>query len=80
MTRHGVVLPIPDDSRIAGLIDEWPIYERGLWDGSIRYPRALWLTNMEERLRAVLPGHSSRDYNLTARSLAPFPLAQKDWL
>jgi hypothetical protein len=74
MTRHGTVLPIPDDPRIASLQAAWPPPWPEPW------PRSVWLSAMEQILRQDLPGHSSRDYNLTARSLAPFPLADKDWL
>ena len=74
MTRHGTVLPIPDDYRIQLLIDEWP-------DGFGGH-RSWWLRVMESLLRAcymVNPppqAYNSRDVNVTARSLAPFPLAE----
>jgi len=73
MTRHGTVLPIPDDPRVGVLIDEWPALAQAY--GGL-YPRSYWLGLMESVLREDLPGHSSRDYNVTARSLAPFPLAE----
>ena len=69
MTRHGTVLPIPDDPRIPELVAAWPDYSR--------WPlRSYWLRELEGVLSADLPGYSSRDYNVTARSLAPFPLAE----
>jgi hypothetical protein len=80
MTRHGTVLPIPDDPRIAELIAQWGT---PTWTG---YYRSRWLSQMEALLREnYLSQHpvqpfNSRDVNLTARSLAPFPLAEKDWL
>ena len=74
MTRRGSVLPTPDDSRIRTLIEEWPSMETQ-WP----FPRFGWLTLMEELLRQHYPQARSRDLNVTARSLAPFPLAEKDW-
>jgi hypothetical protein len=63
-----VPLPVPDDPRIATLIAEWP-------DGS-RWPfRSRWLHDLEEVLRSSYPFASSDQLTLTARNLAPFPLA-----
>lgn len=78
MTRHGTVLPIPDPrpQSIQSHIDEWPDY----YIPNLRWPRSVWLGQMEEILRHLFPASSSRDRNLTARSLAPFPLAERDWL
>jgi hypothetical protein len=76
MTRHGVVLPIPDDPRIATLIANW---NAGNF-AAFQWPRSVWLEGMEQLLQTLVPGRSSRDYNVTARSLAPFPLAEHDWL
>ena len=73
MTRHGTVLPIPDDPRIQEMLDLWPAW------AAMGVHRSFWLAAVERILREDLPGHSSRDYNVTARSLAPFPLAQHDW-
>ena len=70
VTRRGSVLPTPDDPRIAELIASWP----GSWR-----TRGFWLTNLEAILREHYPQASSRDLNVTARSLAPFPLAEHDW-
>jgi hypothetical protein len=76
MTRHGVVLPIPDDPRIAEWIDKWPAIEQLWWNA---YPRSYWLGGMEGLLRQSYPQSNSRNLNVTARSLAPFPLAEHDW-
>jgi hypothetical protein len=75
VTRRGSVLPIPDDQRIAALIEAWPSFQAAfpLW------PRSEWLSTVERILRENYPAASSRDRNVTARSLAPFPLAEHDW-
>lgn len=73
MTKHGRVLPTPDDPRIAAHIEvgqAWAALHR----------RSAWLATLEKILREHYPQASSRDLNVTARSLAPFPLAEKDWL
>ena len=73
MTRHGTVLPIPDDPRIPELVAAWPDYSR--------WPlRSRWLREVELLLRQFYPASNARDLNLTARSIAPFYLAQRDWL
>jgi hypothetical protein len=76
VTRHGSVLPIPDDPRIAELVDAWPDPQR--WP-----MRSRWLHDLEVILTtdyvAVGRYTNSRDVNVTARSLAPFPLAEHDW-
>ena len=74
MSRHGSVLPIPDDPRINALIEAWPLG----FDGE-RWPRSAWLHDVELILELIYPQSSSRDRNLTARSLAPFPLKERDW-
>ena len=72
MTRRGSVLPTPDDPRITALLDIGPA-----WAALNR--RAAWLTQLEAILREHYPQARSRDLNVTARSLAPFPLAEHDW-
>jgi len=39
------------------------------------YPRTAWLEVVESALASVHPQASRADLNLTARSIAPFPLA-----
>ncbi len=71
MSRHGTLLPIPDDPRFQLLIDAWA-------DGSFppaQYPRSKWLGYMERLLREHYPESRSVDRTLTARHYAPFPLA-----
>ena len=64
------LLPLPDDPRRAGLIDNWPTSPPpGPW------PRSTWLRAFEDVLREWYPQASSRDRSLTARHYAPFPLA-----
>lgn len=76
MTRSGSVLPIPDPRppQIQALIDLWPAW------AAMGVLRSKWLGAVEDELQAMFPAASSRDRNLTARSLAPFPLAERDWL
>jgi hypothetical protein len=63
---RGHTLPRPAELQLP----EWP---RG-------YPyRSDWLREVERRLAVFYPRASARDLNLTARSLAPFALAQHDW-
>jgi len=75
VSRHGTVIPIPPDSQldsaIEALRESWLC---GYWSG-LPYPRAAWLTHVEALLEAYFPSASSRNRNLTARGLAPFPLA-----
>jgi hypothetical protein len=75
VTRRGSVLPIPDDPRIAGLIEDWPEFQAS----GVPFPRSKWLGAMERLIVQAYPMSSSRDRNVTARSLAPFPLAEHDW-
>jgi hypothetical protein len=65
-----VPLPIPDDPRIATLLDPWP----GAWADK-PFPRSAWLKATEAVLREHYPQASSDQLTLTARNLAPFPLA-----
>lgn len=77
MSRHGVVLPIPDSGPLRDTIDALV----AAWPDPPRWPlRARWLSELERALVPWFPLASSRDRNLTARSLAPFPLAERDWL
>jgi hypothetical protein len=76
VTRHGRVLPTPDDPRIGGLIEDWDDFKEA---HVTKWPRSAWLGEMERLLRQAYPMSSARDLNLTARSLAPFYLADKDW-
>jgi hypothetical protein len=73
VSRHGTVLPTPDDPELRQWIGAWPdVYSTY----GILYPRSFWLTIAERILRASYPQASSRDLNVTARSLAPFALAE----
>lgn len=76
MSRHGTILPIPADAKqtVASLEQMWA---DGVYAG-FTFPRAVWLTHAETELRFYFPQASSRDLNVTARSLAPFPLAEPD--
>jgi hypothetical protein len=66
-----VPLPIPDDPRIGEALRDWNHgeYEQYVW------PRSQWLGNLEYVLREHYPQASSDELTLTARNLAPFPLA-----
>lgn len=74
MSRSGSLLPIPAGSELAreleSLTADWP-------DAFVhlRAPRSAWLTAAESLLAATWPTASSADRKLTARHLAPFPLA-----
>lgn len=70
MSRHGTVLPIPDDPRFALIQEMWT---RGDFS-SFPYPRSAWLTHFERLLREFYPAANSRSLSLTARHAAPFPL------
>ena len=62
-------LPIPDDPRIPELQAAWP--------DPARWPyRSRWLHEFEDVLRSHYPQASSDELTLTARNLAPFPLAE----
>lgn len=74
MSRHGTILPKPDDDLIDRFIASYP----ELAGTGHPYPRSLWLGGMEVLLRSHYPLASSRDLNVTARSLAPFPLRERD--
>ena len=80
VTRSSSVLPIPDSgplrTEIDAMIAGWPYFAATVFP----WPRSRWLSLLESRLALYFPAASSRDRNLTARSLAPFPLAEKDWL
>ena len=70
MSRHGTLLPIPDDPRFAELLEAWPAFvER------YRFPRTNWLGQWNALLSQHYPQSSSADRKLTARHYAPFPLA-----
>lgn len=66
-----VPLPIPDDPRLPAMIQEWPLKYAGIYV----YPRSVWLKDAETILRGHYPRASSNELTLTARNLAPFPLA-----
>jgi hypothetical protein len=79
VTQHGSVLPIPDDPRIAEWVSGWP----WIVPAGEPFPRSWWLSHVEAILAQDYAAQgvyaSSRDRNVTARSLAPFPLAEHDW-
>lgn len=61
-------LPVPSDPRIPALLEAWP--------DPARWPfRSRWLHDLEQVLREHYPAASSAELKLTARGLAPFPLA-----
>ena len=64
-------LPIPADPRLPAMVAEWPTRYAGLYV----FPRSVWLHDAEEILRGHYPQASSNELTLTARNLAPFPLA-----
>lgn len=74
MSRNGQRLPIPSGSRLAGdlakWVEAWPTYEV-----TYPHPRSVWLREVEHRLSVAYPDASRADLNLTARGIAPFPLA-----
>ena len=65
------LLPIPDDPRLARLLEMWPEFQAAfpLW------PRSAWLKQFESVLREFYPSANSDSLTLTARHAAPFPLA-----
>ena len=71
MSKHGTLLPIPDDPFFAEIIAAWPDVFGGYAGG---FPRSAWLHDFEARLREHYPQSSSADRKLTARHYAPFPL------
>ena len=68
MSRNGTLLPLPDSPTVEFMLgpDGWP----GRFTS-----RSKWLGAFEGLLRAYYPRASSADLRLTARSVAPFPLA-----
>jgi hypothetical protein len=69
VSRHGSLLPIPDDPIFPELTAAWPQFQE-----AYRFPRSAWLGSMEYQLKAFYPQSSSADRKLTARHYAPFPL------
>jgi len=63
----GTLLPIPDDPLLQALLQNWP--------GSYTF-RSQWLHDFEAVLRSWYPAANSDSLTLTARSAAPFYLAQ----
>ncbi len=70
MSRHGTLLPIPDDPRFPELLADW---QRIYMPAGVH--RSLWLTEIERLLLQHYPESRSADRKLTARHYAPFPLA-----
>lgn len=68
MSRHGTLLPLPDDPWFPQMVEAWPIPQRWPY-------RATWLREFEVGLKLAYPESSSADRKLTARHYAPFPLA-----
>lgn len=62
------LLPIPDDTRFANLVEQWPRFE------AAGAPRSAWLKAYETMLREFYPQANSRSLSLTARHAAPFYL------
>ena len=75
VSRNGVLLPLP-----AGyVLPPWPLpaeWVEYAWRHGWTTPRSAWLGLVEEDLKAAYPLASTADAALTARTLAPFPLAQ----
>lgn len=77
MSSHGVILPVAQSPNAEGAVvqlREW--WSAGLF-AVAAHPRAYWLSTTERVLGYYFPHASSRDRNLTARSLAPFPLRNR---
>jgi hypothetical protein len=68
-----VPFPIPDDPWLGELVKKW---EEGDGYSFLPFPRSSWLRAVEDVLRRHYPGASSDELTLTARNLAPFPLAK----
>jgi hypothetical protein len=68
MSRNGTLLLLPAD------YDLPPYPLAPPWAG--RTPRSSWLSAVEAELRQFYPHASTADLALTARTYAPFPLAQ----
>jgi hypothetical protein len=69
----GSLLPLPDDPRLGQLFTDW---SSGLYSKvDLVYPRSVWLYAFEAVLREHYPSANSDSLTLTARSVAPFPLA-----
>ena len=76
MSRHGTVLPVTDPAAIQTIAGALGMWSEGAY-ANRPYPRSAWLSDLEHWLRPFYPSASSRDLNVTARSLAPFPLKEK---
>jgi hypothetical protein len=74
VSRNGVLLPLP-----AGyVLPPWPLGQWAAYAAAHGWttPRSQWLGLVEHDLKASYPLASTADAALTARTLAPFPLAQ----
>lgn len=73
LSKNGHLLEITEgsqlDNELVALISLWPSW------ASMAVNRSEWLKAAEDKLREVYPHASRADLNLTARSIAPFPLA-----
>ena len=74
MSRNGTLLPIPEGSELAEVvqdfIDAWPLVA----ESGVAWPRSKWLGSLERYIATVYPMSSRADRKLTARHYAPFPL------
>lgn len=77
MSRNGTLLDVSRPPALADLLQEsllmWAL---GAY-ASTRFPRSAWLAHVENVLHIFYPFSSSRDRNLTARTIAPFPLRNR---
>jgi hypothetical protein len=70
----GSLLPLPDDPRVVSLLYERLDGRLRAWPGTYTF-RSQWLHDFEAVLREHYPQANSDSLTLTARSVAPFPLA-----
>lgn len=77
MSRHGAVIDVSGNAQARELVDDLQFaWIAGVYD-DFPFPRSKWLSDLERALRPMYPSASSRDLNVTARSLAPFPLQRQ---
>ena len=76
MSRNGVVIAWQGDADAERAVDAAiAAWCAGTYAG-YRAPRARWLSDLERELVPLFPDSTAADRAVTARSLAPFTLAQ----
>ena len=72
MSRNGTLLPLTGDlaDEVDRAVEAW---HEG-WYEPYRWPRSIWLRDVEHAIKRAYPQASSADLRLTARHAAPFPL------